>query len=691
MKTGTILFLSILILSAFSLRAGAVTIKNRGWRITYDEQAKSFDYDYKGLRIFANARPEATCDIPGIGTKTLTPASFATMQYTRNKVDDNFGKGTCHTFRFSGTSASVALVQKIYTYDKRPYILTEVELTGDAGISSNYLAPVVTETPVAWFPRSEQNRMLFVPWDNDGFIRYECHKLTGELTSYEVTSLYHGDSRKGVVLGSVEHDTWKSAVRVKSADNGTVEQLCCYSGASSDITRDKLPHGKVKGNSVKSAKMMLGVFDDWREGMNAYGEANTCVLPIRSTWTQGAPVGWNSWAVLANHLNYKAAADASDFFRNTLYPKGFHNRQGKVVLDLDSFWDNMSEDQLRQYVRKCEENGQIPGIYWCPFSYWGDNGDSYVEGTQNKYKYKDCFLYVNGKPHKQGGYCVDPTHPAIKERMAYQFKKFKEWGFKYVKLDFVTNGAVQGDSYYDKNVTTGTQAYNQGFSYLLGLAGDDMFLSLSIAPLFPYQYGNSRRISCDAWGTIGHSEYVMNALSYGWWTDKLFQYNDPDHIVLQKDGETEGENRARITTGVVTGMILLGDNFSTDEPSKTGNPKLSIERAVQLLDNKDILALASLERSFMPVYGYKSFRGTHYGAESVFMLRDGHHLYVACFNYGAEGDLSGSVSMEALDIDPRKVVSVKELWTGRSVAVENGELHYDIPGKDARIYRITLE
>ena len=47
--------------------------------------------------------------------------------------------------------------------------------------------------------------------------------------------------------------------------------------------------------------------------------------------------------------------------------------------------------------------------------------------------------------------------------------------------------------------------------------------------------------------------------------------------------------------------------------------------------------------------------------------------------------------MEALDIDPRKVVSVKELWTGRSVAVENGELHYDIPGKDARIYRITLE
>ena len=47
MKTRTILFLSIFILSVFSLRAEAVTIKKGGWRITYDEQAKSFDYDYK--------------------------------------------------------------------------------------------------------------------------------------------------------------------------------------------------------------------------------------------------------------------------------------------------------------------------------------------------------------------------------------------------------------------------------------------------------------------------------------------------------------------------------------------------------------------------------------------------------------------------------------------------------------------
>lgn len=86
-----------------------------------------------------------------------------------------------------------------------------------------------------------------------------------------------------------------------------------------------------------------------------------------------------------------------------------------------------------------------------------------------------------------------------------------------------------------------------------------IFLALSISPLFPSQYGNSRRIACDTWGTIGQTEYAMNAISGGWWTDRLYQYNDPDHLVMVEAGDqaytTEGENRARISSGAVTGMM----------------------------------------------------------------------------------------------------------------------------------------
>ena len=43
------------------------------------------------------------------------------------------------------------------------------------------------------------------------------------------------------------------------------------------------------------------------------------------------------------------------------------------------------------------------------------------------------------------------------------------------------------------------------------------------------------------------TEYTLNALSYGWWQDKVYQFNDPDHIVLRD--ATDGENRARVTSG----------------------------------------------------------------------------------------------------------------------------------------------
>jgi hypothetical protein len=55
---------------------------------------------------------------------------------------------------------------------------------------------------------------------------------------------------------------------------------------------------------------------------------------------------------------------------------------------------------------------------------------------------------------------------------------------------------------------------------------------------------------------IKDTEYTMNALSYGWWQDRIYSFNDPDHVVL-KDA-TEGENRARIISAVITGMLILG-------------------------------------------------------------------------------------------------------------------------------------
>ena len=187
------------------------------------------------------------------------------------------------------TGDAVTLTQSFYVYDGKDYVLTDLALEGAASLRSNYLAPVAVSVAYDLYAPAQTNRMLRVPFDNDGFVRYHQNRMTGDMISYEVSALYAGESRRGVVLGSVSHDRWKSAVEVKASGDGRVEALKVFSGVANKETRDELPHGKVRGPEVRSALMFVGSFVDWRDGMEEYARANTLVQPMRKTWTRGTP------------------------------------------------------------------------------------------------------------------------------------------------------------------------------------------------------------------------------------------------------------------------------------------------------------------------------------------------------------------------------------------------------------------
>jgi hypothetical protein len=117
-------------------------------------------------------------------------------------------------------------------------------------------------------------------------------------------------------------------------------------------------------------------------------------------------------------------------------------------------------------------------------------------------------------------------------------------------------------------VQTGIQAYNIGMKQIVDEAGGQMFLSLSIAPLFPSGYGHARRLSCDTKGHINgneqSTEYMLNALTYGWWTNKRLYILDPDHVVLGEQGDLGARNvkegDSRLLSAVISGGMLKGMN-----------------------------------------------------------------------------------------------------------------------------------
>lgn len=100
-------------------------------------------------------------------------------------------------------------------------------------------------------------------------MRFNSSEYGCSVISYEVSTIYDNRIRKGLIHESINQDTWKTGVKIESKlDSPT--RIEVVNGYSSCRTRDVLPHRKVAGYSIKSPEIFIGLFDDWRIGMESY-------------------------------------------------------------------------------------------------------------------------------------------------------------------------------------------------------------------------------------------------------------------------------------------------------------------------------------------------------------------------------------------------------------------------------------
>jgi alpha-galactosidase len=668
-------FLVLLIL-LFSYRPASAIIIDYGkaGKIDYNLKTGTFNVSNEVTQLLLNGFSQAVFQ-----KKMLSSKDYRQITYTKTTIKDGFGKGFKHIFLLKQVGLP-NMQQVFYTYIDKDYFMIDITLQG-ADLSINHMVPLngnLIDNDTSDLPTS-----LFVPFDNDTFISYNAVPLRVNTTnpSAEVTALYHDQTRKGLVIGSIEHNNWKTGI-ITAMDGDkkiAVQAVCGYTEES--ITRDKIEHGYLRGKSVSSAKVFFGAFDDWRSGMETYAKANrTAEPPIVFKWKAATPVGWNSWGAMQEKITLEKANQVTDFFADSL--KSFRSG-GVAYIDLDSYWDNLLNgglhgdySKLKAFADHAKSKGLKPGIYWAPFVDWGFAAGGKRVADGSFYTFGGMWTKVGSGYHDiDGARALDPTHPGTQQRITTVINKFKECGFEMIKIDFLGHAAIESDHFYDPKITTGMQAYKAGMEFLLKQLDGKMLVYAAISPsLASGRYVHVRRIACDAFKSIKDTEYTLNSVSNGWWQTYLYDYIDADHVVFSD--QSDGENTARFLSAIVTGTCITGDDFS-----RQGKWSSTAQR---LLNNTEILKVLQDGKAFVPVEGSKGK-----SASQLFVKELNGVKYLAIFNYGDEAK-TFTIDFSRIGLNANEVYNCENLITQKTESFKNMQA-ISLAAKDATIFKITLK
>lgn len=134
--------------------------------------------------------------------------------------------------------------------------------------------------------------------------------------------------------------------------------------------------------------------------------------------------------------------------REELRPIGYENK-GVNYCNLDAGWSAFPEEKLIKLTAQLHENGQKAGIYDAPFAFFGKDVQEEIKGVPG-HTFEEILLRDekgDPLPRVDGAIPYDVTHPLWKEYTEYKLGRFLEWGYDYVKLDFMTHGGMEGCHY----------------------------------------------------------------------------------------------------------------------------------------------------------------------------------------------------------------------------------------------------
>ena len=202
-------------------------------------------------------------------------------------------------------------------------------------------------------------------------------------------------------------------------------------------------------------------------------------------------------------------------------------------------------------------------------------------------------------------YVLDTTNPGAQQYLRETYTTLtRDWGVRYIKLDFMDDTAIEG--YYYRPNTTALEAQRIGLQTIREAVGDGVLLDKDGSPMLnTVGLVDTGRISCDTGHSFAASRDAAPGLAARYYMNRNFYISDPDAFSVSRQpgaGETDhggpkpltlSEAQVAIALAAVSGgMYEIGDDLPT--------LFLDADR-MALLQNRDLLNMARYGHAATPI------------------------------------------------------------------------------------------
>ncbi len=435
---------------------------------------------------------------------------------------------------------------------------------------------------------------------------------TGDFISEGVLVLWNHSLKSGFILGVSDISEQNCKFRVVLNALGHVETV--------EVIYDLYYSPDFKTSISLTSIKMVAITGDIYSALEDYSRTLGKRCGVKKI-DQSAPSGWCSWYYYYTKISEKVILDNLKEIREKKIPveffqidDGYQKEIGEWLTPNAKFPAGMQF--LAEEIKKANLK---PGIWLAPFLARKKSSffQLYPEAILKDEKGNPVPAIFQPLWGLSNTYCIDVTHPISQDYLENVFKTItKEWGYTYLKLDFLFAGLLDGVPYNTK--VSPAQKYRQSIESIRKIVGKNIFLLGCGAPLFPsIGLFDGMRVGCDVtphwsiqtirkWLRDKHALCTENALINT--LNRSFMHrnlwlNDPDCLIIRKDKNQMNYSQTILMAtvmGLSGGMLLLSDNLSTIDQSRYP----ILEKALEL--NKICQESNSVPLGFME---YKFPRG----------------------------------------------------------------------------------